>query len=184
MRKWGVDVKPKIGEVIYIQSFKHDGSLHRTWSSGTVLDVDDEKLVLITYKTWVVEADGRKWFTREPAICFYYFNRWYNVISMIRSKGVFYYCNLASPSVYDGEALKNIDYDLDVKLFPDGKYLVLDEDEFKIHRKQMEYSQELIDIVEAEKDRLVEKVKAQSYPFDEKTIHDYFDAYLRIKEHN
>lgn len=175
-------MKPKIGEVIYIQSFKHDGSLHRTWSSGTVLDVDHEKVVLITYKTWVVESDGRKWFTREPAICFYYFDRWYNVISMIRNKGIFYYCNLASPSIYDGEALKNIDYDLDVKMFPDGKYIVLDEDEFQLHQRRMNYSETLIDIVETEKDRLVEKVKAMEAPFNEQTIYDYFDAYLNIKE--
>ena len=175
-------MKPKIGEVIYIQSFKHDGSLHRTWSSGTVLDVDHEKVVLITYKTWVVESDGRKWFTREPAICFYYFDRWYNVISMIRNKGIFYYCNLASPSIYDGEALKNIDYDLDVKMFPDGKYIVLDEDEFLLHQRRMNYSETLIDIVESEKDRLVEKVKAMEAPFNEQLIYDYFDAYLNIKE--
>ena len=175
-------MKPEIGEVIYIQSFKHDKRLHRTWSSGTVLDVDDEKIVLITYKTWVVEGDGRKWFTREPAICFYYFDRWYNVISMIRNKGIYYYCNLASPSVYDGESSKNIDYDLDVKLFPDGSHIVLDEDEFELHQKQMGYSDSLIEIVEAEKDRLVERVKTQNSPFDEKLIYDYFDDYLNIDE--
>ncbi|QIK69919.1 DUF402 domain-containing protein [Erysipelothrix sp. HDW6C] len=173
---------PKVGEVIYIQSFKHDGSLHRTWSSGTVLDVDDEKIVFITYKTWVVESDGRRWFTREPAICFYYLNRWYNVISMIRSKGVYYYCNLASPSVYDEEALKNIDYDLDVKIFPDGKHIILDEDEFLLHQRQMNYSQEIIDIIRLEKDRLVSLVASDSYPFDEQVIYDYFDKYLSIQE--
>lgn len=177
-----VDMLPKIGEVIYIQSFKHDGSLHRTWSSGTVLDVDEEKVVLITYKTWVVESDGRRWFTREPAICFYYLDRWYNVISMIRNKGVYYYCNLASPSVFDEEALKNIDYDLDVKVFPDGKYILLDEDEFEEHQRSMNYSQEIINTVVEEKDRLVNQVKNGSYPFIEEEIYKYFDKYLTIKE--
>lgn len=173
---------PNIGDVIYIQSFKHDQSLHRTWSSGTVLEVDHEKLVLITYKTWVIESDGRRWFTREPAICFYYFKRWYNVIAMIRKKGVYYYCNLASPSIFDGEALKNIDYDLDVKVFPEGKYLILDEDEFLQHQQQMNYPQSVINIVDEEKDRLVELVKQQCYPFNEKTIHDYFSRYLTLSD--
>ncbi|WP_159519751.1 DUF402 domain-containing protein [Erysipelothrix urinaevulpis] len=175
-------MKPKIGEVIYIQSYKHDGSLHRTWSSGTVLDVDDEKIVLITYKTWVVEGDGRKWFTREPAICFYYFERWYNVISMIRKKGVYYYCNLASPSIYDGESLKNIDYDLDVKKFPDGKVIVLDEDEFLDHQVKMNYSDEIIEIVETEKNKLVERAEYSYFPFNEKLIYQYFNQYFDIKE--
>lgn len=172
--------KPKIGEVIYIQSYKHDGSLHRTWSSGTVIEVDEEKVVLITYKTWVVEADGRRWFTREPAICFYYFNRWYNVIAMIRSKGIYYYCNLASPVVYDGEALKNIDYDLDVKVFPDFNYHILDRDEFELHQRQMHYAPEVIDIVENEMQRLIQVIKGRHIPFREKLVHDYFEKYLTL----
>lgn len=40
---------------------------------------------------------------------------------MIRENGVSYYCNLASPFVLDNEALKYIDYDLDVKVFADGE---------------------------------------------------------------
>ena len=176
-------MKPKVGEVIYIQSYKHDGSLHRTWSSGTVLDVDDDRIVLITYKTWVIEADGRRWFTREPAICFYYFKRWYNVISMIRSRGVYYYCNLASPSVYDGESLKNIDYDLDLKVFPDHNYQVLDRDEFTLHSKLMNYSPLIIDTVEKEMTRLIEVVKSNFSPFKEKEIYEYFNRYLYIHEH-
>lgn len=173
---------PKIGEVIYIQSYKHDGSLHRTWSSGTVLDVDDEKIVLITYKTWVVEADGRRWFTREPAICFYYLHRWFNVIAMIRNRGIYYYCNLASPSVFDGESLKNIDYDLDVKVFPDFNYNILDRDEFNAHQVAMNYGDAIIDIVETEKDRLVELVRGHHYPFKEATVNEYFERYLHISE--
>lgn len=175
-------VKPKIGEVIYIQSYKHDRTLHRTWSSGTILDVDEEKIVLITYKTWVVESDGRKWFTREPAICFFYFERWYNIIAMIRKRGVYYYCNLASPSIYDGEALKNIDYDLDVKLYPDGRIVVLDEDEFDLHQREMNYSDDLIYLIEEEKNKLVERVKDKGKPFDEELIYHYFDKYFDIKE--
>lgn len=177
-----LEMVPEIGEVIYIQSYKHDGSLHRTWSSGTVLDVDDEKIVLITYKTWVVESDGRRWFTREPAICFYYFDRWYNVISMIRNKGVYYYCNLASPSIYDGESLKNIDYDLDVKLFPDDKILLLDEHEFSKHQKTMSYSQEIIDVVEEEKNNLINMAKWRNDPFDDELIYRYFNNYFEIEE--
>ena len=175
-------MKPKIGEVVYIQSYKHDGSLHRTWSTGTVLDVDDEKIVLITYKTWVVDSDGRKWFTREPAICFFYFDRWYNIIAMIRQRGVYYYCNLASPSIYDGESLKNIDYDLDVKRFPDGKVIVLDQDEFEFHQKQMNYSEELIDLIVEEKNKLVERVKREELPFQEELIFNYFNKFFEIKE--
>lgn len=173
-------MKPKIGDVVYVQTYKHDGSRHRTWSSATVLDVDDSKIVAITYKTWVVESNNRKWFTREPAICFYYFDRFYNVMAMIRKRGIYYYCNLASPSVYDGEAIKNVDYDLDVKVYPDGNRVLLDEDEFRRHQKQMNYSDDLIDLVRNEQDRLVEIIKAEAHPFNDEVVYDYFDKYLKL----
>lgn len=172
----------KKGQVIYIQSFKHDGSLHRTWSSATVLDVDQEKVVVITYKTWVIESNGRKWFTREPAICYYYFHRWYNIIAMVRSRGIFYYCNLATPSIFDGESLKNIDYDLDVKLFPNNHVIVLDENEFEQHKVEMEYSEALSQLVEDEKDRLVEAATQRKGPFKEADVLRYYEEYLNINE--
>ncbi|MEG0981587.1 MAG: DUF402 domain-containing protein, partial [Erysipelotrichaceae bacterium] len=98
---------------VYIQSFKHDGSLHRTWAKAYIIEVSETRIVGVTDRSCVIESDGRVWITREPAICFLYPDRWYNVISMIRKTGIHYYCNIASPSIYDGEAIKNIDYDLD-----------------------------------------------------------------------
>ena len=74
---------PKVGSLIYVQSFKHDGSLHRTWSLGFVIESNNERTVVVTNKTWVTEADGRKWYTREPAICFFYPDHWFNILRII-----------------------------------------------------------------------------------------------------
>ena len=102
---------PTPGSFVHIQSYKHDGSLHRTWCKGFVLEADEKHIVVVTDRAWVIESDGRKWLTREPAVCFFYTDKWFNVISMIRHAGIYYYVNLASPSIYDGEAIRNIDYD-------------------------------------------------------------------------
>lgn len=169
---------PKIGSQVYIQSYKHDGSLHRTWSKGLVIDADETKYVVVTNKTWVIEADGRKWFTREPAICFFYTDRWYNVISMMRKTGVYYYCNLASPSLYDGEAIKNIDYDLDVKIYPNGGYDILDQDEFEEHASHMGYGEDVIEVVERSLDRLLNVIEEKKSPFNAEDIDRYFQLYL------
>ena len=40
---------------------------------------------------------------------------------MIRDNGISYYCNMASPYYLDKEALKYIDYDLDVKILQMGR---------------------------------------------------------------
>lgn len=173
------------GEKVFIQSFKHDGSLHRTWAKGTVLYADDEQSIVVTYKTWVVESDGRRWFTREPAVCFFYDQSWYNVISMIRKTGIYFYCNLASPSLYDGEAIKNIDYDLDVKLYPDGHYDLLDRDEFEIHQKIYHYGPVVVRIVEQSMQELLTLIRQKQKPFDEAYIMKLYQDYLDLqKEHS
>ncbi len=174
---------PKCDELIYIQSYKHDGSLHRTWAKGYVLEANEQRFVVVTNKTWVIESDGRKWITREPAICFFYPDKWYNVICMIRKTGIFYYCNLASPSIYDGEALKNIDYDLDVKLNPQGRISLLDEDEYEEHRREMGYSDDLCKVIEKGTRQLLDEIENGASPFEEKEIHDLYEDYLRRMQH-
>lgn len=173
---------PKEKEYIYIQSFKHDKSLHRTWSKALVIESNEERIVAITDRSFVVESDDRKWLTREPAICFFYPDKWYNVISMIRKKGIFYYCNLASPSIYDEEALKNIDYDLDVKVDNMFEYTILDEDEYEEHSKQMGYSDDLDKVIHEQMDDLIEQIKQKNSPFDHEEIQRLYNRYLIMKE--
>lgn len=169
-------------ESVYIQSFKHDGSLHRTWAKGFVIESTKEQFVVVTNKTWVTEANGRRWFTREPAICFFYPDKWFNIISMIRKTGIYYYCNLASPSLYDGEAIKNIDYDLDVKVYPGGKWDLLDEDEYEDHGREMNYPEKIKRIIEKQLMELVDMIENEKGPFHEQCIYDYYSAYEKRKK--
>ncbi|MFV0381153.1 MAG: DUF402 domain-containing protein [Breznakia sp.] len=172
---------PRVHEYIYIQSYKHDKSLHRTWSKAFVMEANDKRMIAITDRSFVVEADGRKWLTREPAICFFYPDKWYNVICMIRKRGIFYYCNIASPSVYDEEALKNIDYDLDVKVDNFYHATILDEDEYVLHKQEMQYSDELDHILHQELDTLLNDIKQLKSPFEHTEIEAIYEAYLTQK---
>lgn len=165
---------------VYIQSFKHDGSLHRTWAKGYVIEHNERRTVAITNKTLVSESDGRKWVTREPAVCVFYPDRWYNIICMIRKTGIHYYCNLASPSLYDGEAIKNIDYDLDVKVTPGGKIILLDEDEYAEHSKQMGYSEKLDRAIHNGLDHLLADIRLHNSPFDTQEVYMLYDKYLSL----
>lgn len=174
---------PKLKESIYIQSFKHDGSLHRTWAKGYVMEANEKRIVCVTNKTWVSESDGRKWITREPAICFFYPDKWFNVISMIRKGGIFYYCNIASPSIYDQESLKNIDYDLDLKVNPQMRWTILDEDEYIEHGFEMGYSKELKKAIEKGMRQLVDLVTAKQSPFDHDEIIAIYERYLNETQH-
>ena len=89
-----------VGKKVLIHCYKHDGSIHRCWSKGFILDENDDHFIAINNRTLVTEADGRMWHTREPAICYFPKKKWYNVICMIRKTGVYYYCNIASPTLF------------------------------------------------------------------------------------
>ncbi|MFR2702843.1 MAG: DUF402 domain-containing protein [Longicatena caecimuris] len=172
-------------QYVYIQSYKHDGSLHQdTGQMGYVLEANEKRIVAVTNRTLVSESDGRKWVTREPAICFFYPDKWYNVICMIRKTGIHYYCNLASPSIYDGEAIKNIDYDLDVKVSPTGKTMLLDEDEYEQHAREMgiqpkrwikRYHRQGLD-------RLMVDIRLRNSPFEHHEINALYERYLACME--
>ncbi len=168
---------PEKNTYVYIQSYKHDGTLHRTWAKGFVLDASEECITLVNNKTLVSESDGRKWYTREPAIWFFFPKLWFNVICMIRKSGVYYYCNLASPALFDQEAIKYIDYDLDVKVFPDGNVLYLDEDEYLEHKSVMQYPAEIDRIIRLSQKELVAKIDIQDFPFSDNRVLELYSTY-------
>jgi len=178
VRSGFVVVKEK--DHVYIQSYKHDGSLHRTWAKGFVIESNATRIVLVTNRALVSEADGRKWITREPAVCFFYPDQWFNAICMIRKTGIHYYCNIASPSLFDGEAIKNIDYDLDVKVSPLGKVTVLDEDEYARHSRKMQYPAKLDVVLHKELERLLERIERKESPFMQEEILELYDRYLML----
>lgn len=63
----------------------------------------------------------------------YYEDRWYNLFEIHDRqddllKG--WYCNVTTPAEFSDGKIAYIDLALDVLVYPDGKYLILDEDEF------------------------------------------------------
>ena len=165
---------PKEGDFITIQSYKHDGSLHRTWRDTMVLKITENAIIGVNDHTLVTESDGRRWITREPAIVYFHKKYWFNIIAMIRDNGVSYYCNLASPFHIDQEALKYIDYDLDVKVFTNGEKKLLDVEEYEQHKEKMHYSDDIDFILkENVEDRLTLKKTIKSmYNLRSRIVHD------------
>jgi protein associated with RNAse G/E len=169
---------PAEGETIQIHSYKHDGHIHRIWEETMVLKATERVVIGCNDRTIVTESDGRTWMTREPAICYFHAEHWFNIICMIREDGIYYYCNLSSPFVYDYEALKYIDYDLDIKVFPDMTYTLLDEDEYDEHRKQMGYPDVIDHILKRNVDKLIKWIQQRKGPFSPDFVDKWYNKYL------
>ncbi len=167
----------KPGKKIQIHSYKHDHSLHRIWARSHVILEQENLLVTVNKHTKVIECNGRSWFTKEPAVCYFFDNHWFNVIGMLKADGVHYYCNMSSPYLFDKEAIKYIDYDLDVKVLPSGKMIILDQKEYVMHSEQMAYPDDIKAIITKEMDVLKSWIKEKKYPFNPKLVYRDYEIY-------
>lgn len=174
----------KVGDTLVIHCYKHNGMIYKTYDKAIVLDITKDYIVLGNDKVLVTKSDGRKWRTRESAIMFFYYNRWFNIIAQLKSHGLFYYCNIASPFVIDNRIVKYIDYDLDLRVFADGAFKILDRNEYNYHRRLMKYPEEINIIIKNELSSLIEMKKTGVDPFNSKAIEKYFEIYKSIVHKN
>lgn len=171
-----------IGDLILIQCYKHNGLLYREWYKSVVIDITKDYIVCANNKVRVTEVDGRKWRTREPALLFFYRERWFNIIAQFKTNGLFYYCNIASPFIVDAKTIKYIDYDLDLRVFPDESFKILDKPEYEYHRREMNYPKKIDSIVNYELDNLIKMKKKKEGPFSAAMLDKYYKKYMSIAE--
>ena len=168
---------PKVYQNIQIHSYKHDESLHRIWEKATVLEITDEQIIVANRRTKVIESTGRFWHTREPSVTWFFKDRWFNIIGIIKKDGIHFYCNIASPYLIDDEALKYIDYDLDIKVIDDFSYNVLDRNEYNKHKERMDYPSELKEILELELNALKLLIDQRKEPFNKELVRKWYKIY-------
>ena len=118
------------------------------------------------------------------AIIFFYTKKWFNIFGQFRKQGLFYKCNIATPFLIDDNIIKFIDYDLDLKVFPDGAFRVLDRNEYKYHKVKMKYSEDLDRILQSQLTELINMKRAEVGPFNKKVINEYYQKYLKITQNN
>jgi hypothetical protein len=73
------------------------------------------------------------WRRNDRFVEYFYDDRWYNVFEVHdvaddQLKG--WYCNITRPALLTATEIRNVDLALDIWIYPDGRSLLLDEDEF------------------------------------------------------
>ena len=174
----------KVGDKLQIHCYKHNGKLHQVCDEAIVLDVGTDYIIVANNRAKLTEADGRSYHAKEPAILFFYKKRWYNVIGQLKEYGLFYYCNIATPYIIDGDIIKYIDYDLDLRVFPDGGFKVLDYNEYNYHRKLMNYPSDIELIIKSELSNLIELKRKNAGPFEVGLISKYYKIYKDLEKNN
>jgi protein associated with RNAse G/E len=118
-----------------ITVIKRNIDRQETWRyQGKIIHQDDKKLVLEAFFDREDSVfHGMQLYRGDRFVETYYRDRWYNIFEIHardddRLRG--WYCNIAHPAELDGNVLSYIDLALDLLVFPDGRQLVLDENEF------------------------------------------------------
>lgn len=119
---------------IVVHKLDHQGQA--VWQyEGDVLDRSASHIRLEAYfNRDDVVLDYHSFRRGDLMIEWFYTDRWYNVFEMYdvesgQLKG--WYCNITRPARFEDEALYSEDLALDLMVYPDGRYLVLDEDDFE-----------------------------------------------------
>ena len=172
----------QVGDKLALHSYKHDRTIEHANEEETVLEITDDMLIVGNYRTRITEKDGRSYRTKEPAVRFFYKNKWYNILGQLKKHGLFYYCNIGTPYVVDDNVIKFIDYDLDLRVFPDGAFRVLDNNEYNYHKKLMNYPEEIDRIVRSELTNLIEMKRKNEGPFEPGIVEKYFELYKEVSK--
>jgi uncharacterized protein len=118
-----------------ITVYKQDHHGAVTWSySGMLLErTPDTMIIEARFNRDDHDSGYVVWRRDDRFVEYFYADRWYNIfavhdVSDDRLKG--WYCNITRPAQLGESDIRNSDLALDVWVYPDGRTLTLDEDEF------------------------------------------------------
>lgn len=166
---------PLLGAIVNVQAYKYNGYLYRQWNGVKVIRNTEDHFVLFMYKTKVAETEKTSWMYREPVIWFMPKNENFNALIMLKKRHNYIYINLASNPIYEDNTIKFIDFDLDIKCYPNKPFTVVDRDEFLTNSVKYQYPEEVKKMVYEALETVAEKEKSNQYFFNNKLVNYYID---------
>jgi protein associated with RNAse G/E len=159
--------------VIELRSVKYDGSLNYRWPAR-VLEEDADGFIWATPAGAPFTRPGGTHPVPHDWLGRVWYDRWYAVDASLAppSRGgapgtlLHYYCNLGMPGAWDGAVYRYVDLDLDVQIFPGGRHVLLDADEFAAHQVRYGYPAEVVAATEQAARDTIALAGAGAAPFD------------------
>lgn len=166
-----------------INSRKFDGKIHRSWQADLIEEKDSLFVFAGVFET---EINHPQLGVIRPGTIsyeYYWTNRWYNIFRFHEPEGALrnFYCNVNQPPVFNDNILDYVDLDIDVLVWKDLTFEVLDVDEFKENSEIFKYSAELIEKVDKSLKEILNLLENKSFPFnynfsvqqEDKTLFDF-----------
>lgn len=152
-------------DLITITSRNYDGSIRRSWQCRFI---ERDRSMLLLEGVFDEEVDHAELgVIRRGTISYeyYWLDRWYNILRFHEPRGEFrnFYCNISMPPRLQDGFLDYVDLDIDIVIWPDGRFKVLDELEFQMNAA---FPQEVKTTALETADFLVSMIQSGNFPPD------------------
>lgn len=151
-----------------INSRKFDKTIHRTWKAQLISETED----LFTF-VGIFEKEVKHkqlGIIRRGTVSYEYYwkKKWFNIFRFDHPNGGLrnFYCNINQPPVYRDCILDYIDLDVDVIVWTDFSYEIVDFDEFEANASRFKYSSFLRYKVMESLEEVLKLLAAKSFPFN------------------
>lgn len=157
-------------EMITIQSRKFDGEIHRSWQMNLIAQKDSLLELRGEFEKDVTHPHLGVIRRKTVSYEFYWLDRWYNIFRFHEPDGSLrnFYCNINMPPTFSEKTLDYVDLDVDILVWRDFSYEILDLDEFAENARRYAYPNDLRLKVEAVLKELISMIEARAFPFDYK----------------
>ena len=132
-----------------VNARKFDGSLRRSWECELVCFDGETLRVRGVFAETVEHSDLGTLLKGTVSHETFWLSRWYNVFRFENADGTLrnHYINISMPPTFDGKTIEFVDLDIDIVIWPDGRRIVLDEDEFAENLVKYKYPTYLVEKV-------------------------------------
>lgn len=179
----------KIKQKIAVHAYKYNGWLYRSYEFPKIIDITPDFICLNLTKTRIISQndDGRNFHSTviKDSLWFFFPDKWYNLIVTKKIEGKLnYYFNMASPYIFEEDAIKYYDFDLDIQIFDidQKKIKQLDHNEFVANQVTYGYPKELVKkIIETQK-QLTKDLKSNMFQeiFNIEQLEKYMEIAKRL----
>lgn len=152
--------------MITVNSRSYDGAIRRSWKCELVERRDPLILFVGKFDADVEHSDLGLIEKGTISYEYYWLDRWYNIFRFHTPDGNLrnFYCNISMPPRFADDVLDYVDLDIDVLVWPDGRHVVLDLDDYQVSCRTLGYPPEVKDKVEETLQVLLQKIKATDLP--------------------
>jgi protein associated with RNAse G/E len=158
----------QVGRPIHVVSTKYDGSAH--WEFDSFFVLENGPLVIATnFAGQQLHNNAGLWTTPFDVRNHFWSDRWYNVMRCDRPRAgglEYWYCNVTTLTLYDGESIRYVDLDLASASTP-WPHRAAGRGEFVENSQRMGYPPNVIEQARRAASELIELATAHRFPFDQ-----------------